>query len=292
MTVSQIEAALDGRIAVVTGANSGVGRSAARRLAEAGARVVMVCRNRTRGERAAAEVGAAAAAGTVELEMTDLSDLVAVRALASRLLDRFPRIDVLVNNAGVYRGSRESSPQGFEVTMATNHLGHFALTLELLGPLRAGWGRIVNVSSDGHRRGDLRRAGLEAILRGEAWKGGLQAYCDSKLANVLFSFELARRYGADGLSANALHPGVLATRIWNQSNHPLSVLMRAFKPLMKSPDVGGKAVFRLAADPELEGVTARYFNGEIEAKASPAARDEDLAAALWETSWRLTRPAA
>jgi len=172
--------------------------------------------------------------------------------------------------------------------MATNHLGPFLLTNLLLERLKAARGRIVNVSSQVHHSGDLRRAPLEAIIRGDDWKGGLKAYSDSKLANVLFTFELARRCGRWGGTANALHPGVLATRIWNKSASPISVLMRLFKPMMKSPSVGGRAVFRLAADPDLAKTTGRYFNVETEARAQPLAYDEDLARNLWETSERLT----
>ena len=170
--------------------------------------------------------------------------------------------------------------------MATNHVGHFRLTLRLLDRLKAGEGRVVNVSSDGHRRGNLRRAPLERILRGEVRYRSFQAYCDSKLANVLFTHELVRRYGDDGITSNALHPGTLSTRIWNQNRNPASLLMRLFKPFMGEPEVGGRAVFRLAADPDLVDVTGRYFNVEEETRAAPQAYDEELARELWELSAR------
>jgi len=279
---------LGGMITIVTGANSGVGRSATELLAGAGAHVVMVCRDPERGATARDAVRAATGSDAVGLELADVSNLEDVRGLASRLRDRFERLDILVNNAGVWQSRLERTPAGHEVTMATNHLGPFLLTTLLMERLSAGRGRIVNVSSQAHHSGDLRRAPLEAILRGDAWKGGLKAYSDSKLANVLFTLELARRYGTDGITANALHPGVLATRIWNKSASPISLLMRLFKPMMKSPSVGGHAVFRLAADPELAEMTGRYFNVETEARAQPLAYDEDLARELWETSERLT----
>jgi NAD(P)-dependent dehydrogenase (short-subunit alcohol dehydrogenase family) len=271
-------------IAVVTGANAGIGQSTTELLAGAGWSVVMVSRDRERGEKALAAVQRLAGADRVQLEIADMSSGESVRALAARLADRLDRLDALVNNAGVYRARRERTADGLEVTMATNHMGHFRLTLELLDLLRAGEGRVVNVSSDGHRRGDLRRAPLERILKGEERYRSFQAYCDSKLANVLFTHELVRRHGGDGIISNALHPGTLSTRIWNQNHNPASLMMRVFKPFMAKPDVGGRAVFRLAADPDLAEVTGRYFNVEQETRAAPQAYDEDLAAELWELS--------
>ncbi len=276
----------EGQTAIVTGANSGVGRSATELLAASGARVVMVCRSPERGERARDAIAGSGLPGGVELEITDLADLSQVRALADRLAARLDRLDILVNNAGVWSERRKFSPDGFELTFATNHLAHFLLTLRLLDALRAGRGRVINVSSEGHRRGKLRRASLEEIARGEAWGGGVQAYGDSKLANVLFTFELARRHGGEGITANALHPGVLATRIWNQSVGPISLLMRPMKLFMAKPAVGGKAVLRLAS-PDMDGVSGRYFEIEKEAEPQPQARDEALARELWELSERL-----
>ena len=186
---------LTGQTAVVTGANAGVGRSATEMLLRAGAHVTMVCRSRERGERALAELREASAAGSasphpqIALEIADLSRQADVRAAAGRIADRHPAIDILVNNAGVSQMRPVLSANGFELTFATNHLGHFLLTHLLLEPLEAGRGRIVNVSSRGHRGGDLRRASLDDIARGRAWKGPLQAYADSKLATILFTFE-------------------------------------------------------------------------------------------------------
>ncbi len=278
----------DPSTAVVTGANSGIGKSAAELLVRSGAQVVMVCRSEERGAKARAELARAAPEAALDLELADLSDFDSVRRLADRLLGTHERIDVLINNAGVFRGRLERTGAGLERTFATNHLGHFLLTRLLSDPLRAGQARVVNVSSNGHRSGDLKRAPLEEIARGDAWAGGVQAYGDSKLANVLFTFELARRAAEDGITTNALHPGVLATRIWNQNPWHVSQVMRLFKPFMGRAAVGGKAVYRLAAAPELEGVTGRYFHVEKEAEAAPQAHDEELARELWELSERLT----
>lgn len=278
---------LEGRAVVVTGANSGVGRSLSELLIDAGAHVVMVCRDQTRGASALDALTRRPASGTAELEIADLADFESVRALGERLR-RFDAIEALVNNAGVWRTRREKNPAGLELTMATNHLGHFLLTDFLLEGLRAGGRRIVNVSSGAHRRGDLNRAPVDEIISGEAWKGGLQAYSDSKLANVLFSAELVRRYGGSGLIANSLHPGVLRTGIWNKTHNPLTLLMRLFKPAMGSPAVGGRAILRLLVDPALSDVTDSYFDVEEISEVQPQGRDQRIARDLWDASARLT----
>ncbi len=301
---------LKGRVAVVTGANSGVGRSVAEMLLEAGAHVAMVCRNRQRGERALAELRAGARAsgprsvqgepaggggarpetgGSVELELADLSRQKDVRDLAGRLAARLPAIDVLVNNAGVAQAGCVRSPEGFELTFATNHLGHFLLTRLLRDRLQAGRGRVVNVSSRGHRSGDLRRAGLEDIARGRAWRGSLQAYADSKLANVLFTVEAARRWSSLGIAADAVHPGVLATEIWKKTPLAVRLSIRPLTWFMAGPDVGGRAVMNLVAPPSGEEATGRYFHVRREEAPSAQARDDSLARELWERSAEWTR---
>ncbi|MDE0073240.1 MAG: SDR family NAD(P)-dependent oxidoreductase [Gammaproteobacteria bacterium] len=281
---------LKGQVAIVTGANSGVGRSATEMLLQAGAHVTMVCRSRERGERALTELGGSAAAGPrIELELADLSRQEDVRDLAERLAARLPAIDILVNNAGVTRPHCVHSPEGFELTFATNHLGHFLLTRLLRERLESGRGRIVNVSSRGHQSGDLRRAGLEDIARGRAWEGALQAYADSKLANVLFTSETARRWGTRGVTANAVHPGVLATEIWKKTSLAARLLILPFTWFMASPDVGGKAVMNLVEDPSRDNVTGRYFHVQREESPSAQARDEALACELWERSVEWTR---
>lgn len=274
--------------AVVTGANSGVGRSATELLASAGASVVMVCRSEERGRAALEAVRRKSSDSRVRLEVANLSSLSSVGELASRLRDRAGPIDALVNNAGAYRARREVSEDGFEMTMAVNHLGHFALTHLLLQPLADAGGRVISVSSDGHRSGDLKRAPLEDILMGRLPFSGLKAYADSKLANVLFAFELSRRMGQAGISAAALHPGVLSTRIWNQNLDPLSLMMRTFKPFMKRPSTGGKAVCRLALERPADEIDGRYFHVEKESRAADQAYDLTLAEELWTTSARLT----
>ena len=274
---------LTGRSAIVTGANSGVGRSATELLLAAGAEVTLVCRDRTRGEQALAEVGRAYPGAAATLELADLASWAAVRRLADRLGRRLHRIDVLVNNAGGPNDRMTTTDEGFEHTFAANHLGHFLLTNLLLERLHNG-GRIVNVSSEGHRMGDLRRAPLEQIARGGAWRGGFQAYADAKLANVLFTLESARRWELHGLAVNALHPGALATRIWNRYHGPAGLILRLLKPFLRNPEVGGKAVVGLVRQSGPGGVSGRYFRVGRESTPQPQAGDRDLAGCLWECS--------
>ncbi len=277
-----------GSICVVTGASSGVGKATAQRLARAGASVVMVSRHPERARRSFEEVRDIGGDSDISLEVADLGSMSSVRRLGTTLADRLDRIDLLINNAGIYRGRRGVTEDGFEATMATNHLGHFLLTRLLVDPLRAGAGHIVNVSSDGHRSADLRRAPMEDILRGAARYRGLQAYCDSKLANVLFTFEWARRMKHTGVTANALHPGVLATQIWNQNWNPLSLFMRIFKPFMGRPARGARAVLHVAEVSDMESVNGQYFHGKKSRSAMGQAYDDALAAELWDLSEKLT----
>ena len=274
---------LTGRVAVVTGANSGVGRSATELLLDAGAEVTLVCRDRARGGQALSEIERSRTGAAATLELADLSSPDSVRGLASRLNDRLDRIDILVNNAGLALDRLQTTAEGFELTFATCHLGHFLLTNLLLERLRDG-GRIVNVSSTAHRMGDLLRAPLEEIARGRAWKGGFPAYCDAKLANVLFTAESARRWNGHGIAANAVHPGVLATNIWNRNHGMMALLMRAITVFMRPADVGGTAVLELIRRSEPGRVSGRYFHVRAERPPQPQAADPDLARDLWERS--------
>jgi NAD(P)-dependent dehydrogenase (short-subunit alcohol dehydrogenase family) len=272
---------------VVTGANSGVGFEAARSLARLGAQVVMVCRSRERGEVAREKIRRSTPSARLRLEITDLGRLSEVRELGSTLLSDLPAIHALVNNAGVYRGRLERTEDGYERTFAVNHLSHFLLTQLLLPRLLAEGGRVINVSSDGHRRSELSPESLEEVARGRRAYNGVVAYCDSKLANVLFANELARRYQASELAACSMHPGVLATRIWNQDLTLFSGFMSLFKPFMGRPTVGGAAVTFLARE-QAEGIHGRYFHKQKEVAAAPLAHDARLARSLWELSLELT----
>lgn len=280
----------DAPVDVVTGANSGIGEAATRELARRGRRVIMLCRDRERGEIARDGIAADVPGAGLELVLADLADFGAVRRAAREIRERAPRLDSLVANAGLFLHRRRITGEGFEATMAVNHLGHFLLTGLLLPKLRESGGRVVVVSSDAHRHGDLRRAPPDAILRGEGDYSGMRAYSDSKLANLLFARELARREeeAGTGVTVTALHPGMLATSIWDRNDNLLSRLMRLFKPFMGSAEKGGDAVARLAADPEQERVTGRYHDGVDPAEPSEQARDRELARRLWDASMEAT----
>lgn len=271
-------------LAVVTGANSGVGFHTTRALVEDGWRVLMVCRSRERGEQAKAGIEEEFDDARLELALHDLSRLDEVEALADELARR-DRIDALVNNAGLYRAALERTEDGFETTMGVNHVAHLLLTLKLADLLRRPGVRIVNVASEGHRSARLSRAPLRDILRGEQPRyGGVQAYADSKLANVLFTRELVRRWGGDGVISLSLHPGVLSTRIWDNTKSVLRLLSLAIRPFMDPPDVGGKATAACVTDEGLAEDNGAYLKKFKVVPASPEADDADLARELWEVT--------
>ena len=191
-----------------------------------------------------------------------------------------------MNNAGVYRAQLEFSADGFEMTMAVNHLAHFHLTRLLMPLLLESGGRVVNVSSAAHRRGSLATANLEEAFRRPRRYDGWKVYSDSKLANILFTHAFAHRFSASEVPACSLHPGVLATRIWNQNRNPVSLLMVLFKPLMGKAAVGGEAVLKACTSPPDE-IHGRYFDKDREAVPRLASDSMKTADALWELSERL-----
>jgi NAD(P)-dependent dehydrogenase (short-subunit alcohol dehydrogenase family) len=280
----------DRKLATITGANSGVGLETARCLVQSGWAVVLVCRSEERGSRAMAELRSDAPGAELHLEVCDLGVLDDVRALVGRLeswLDQHDReLHALVNNAGVYRARLERTPDGFEMTMAVNHLSHFLVTLLLEPRLRRSGVRIVNVASEGHRRGKLGRRSLEHVLRGHGSYGGVQAYCDSKLANVLFTEELQRRWGRDGVAVASVHPGMLSTAIWDRNNTPLMWIMRLMKPFMSPPSEGGSAVARLLDDVPLDALKGAYFNRDESVSAGSPDDGGVLARQMWDASER------
>ena len=278
-----------GKTVLVTGASAGIGAVTVRRLAAMGATVAAVGRDRDRTdalvERARAETPGAAVDGL----LADLSSQVGVRRLADEVLDRYPRLDVLVNNAGAIFFGRQESVDGVEMTFALNHLGYFLLTGLLLERLKASApARVVNVSSAAHRRGRIDFDDLQS-RRGY---GGWAAYSNSKLANLLFTYELARRLEGTGVTVNALHPGLVATR-FGANNGWLSRALRQLANLFSiSAEEGARTVVYLASSPDVEGVTGKYFVRERAAKSIPASHDGEAAARLWRVSEELTGASA
>jgi NAD(P)-dependent dehydrogenase (short-subunit alcohol dehydrogenase family) len=279
--MAEESARMAGRVVVVTGANAGIGKAAALALARMGARVGMVSRSRERGEAARAEVVRESGSAAVDLFLADLSAQAEVRRLAAEIRERCGRLDVLVNNAAVYTRERTLSPDGIELQFAVNHLAPFLLTNLLLDLLeRSAPARVVTVSSEAHRPVRLNWDDLQ----GERRYLGLRAYGTAKLANLLFTRELARRMAGTGVTANAVHPGVVGTELLFGGWGPLRLLRR----FMRTPEQGARVVVRLASARELEGVTGRYFRDEREIRPSAAALDDEAARRLWRLSAELT----
>jgi NAD(P)-dependent dehydrogenase (short-subunit alcohol dehydrogenase family) len=270
---------LAGRLIVVTGANTGIGRSAAEQLAARGASVVLACRSEAR-TRSALEAIRARGAGDARFIPIDLASLASVRECAARIDALGRPVDVLVNNAGL-AGHRGLTRDGFEITFGTNHVGHFLLTM-LLAPalLRSlGGARIVNVSSQAHA--SAKGIDFGGVRRTTASITGLPEYAVSKLANVLFTAELARRLGPSGPHAYALHPGVVATDAWRRIPWPIRPLM---KMRMMSSEEGARTTIYCATSHEVAEDTGFYYDACRRKEPSVVADDADLARRLWEKS--------
>lgn len=280
--------AMEGKTCLVTGANRGIGRVVAEGLADRGATVVMVCRDRGRGEGACAEIRSATGNPRVACLVGDLAVQSDVRRVASEFKEGHEALHVLVNNAGAFFPKRVLTEDGIEATFAVNHLGYFLLTRLLADRLEAGApSRIVNVASEAHRRcPDLEDPQSEARYR------GFRAYCQSKLANVLFTYELARRLGGTDVTANCLAPGIVRTGMLRDIVGA-NLLLRPFRfllrPITVSVEEGADTVLYLAASPEVAGITGKYFVRRKPVKSSDFSYDEIAANQLWEMSAKLTR---
>ena len=266
---------------LVTGANAGIGRATATELARMGMRVLMACRSVERGAEAQAAVMAEFPGASTELLIADLSSGEGVRSLAAQTLQRTNRLDVLVNNAGVFTRDYLPTVDGLETQFAVNHLAPFLLTHLLRDLLvKSAPARVVTVSSEAHKRGQIRWDDLQ----GDRQYSGSQAYSQSKLANLLFNRELARRLGGTGVTANTLYPGVIGTELLFTGFAPL----RFLRPFLKKPDAGARTSVFLASAPGVERLTGLYFIDLEPARPSPAARDDGAARRLWRISAELT----
>ncbi len=279
---------LQGKTVLITGATSGIGAAAARGIARTGARTVLAGRNRNSCRLAAEAVRRATGNTNVDFLVGDLSSQREIRDLAEEFRGRFGSLDVLVNNAGAIFKRREISVDGLEMTFAVNHLAYFLLTLILLDLIRTSpAGRIIVVSSHAHEGAELDFNDLQS----EQKYSRLDAYGRSKLANLLFTYELARRLRGTGVTVNALTPGAVATGL-GSNNGWLKAKVRNLvflaKGSMITPEMGAKTIVYLAGSPEVQGVTGRYFREEKATPSSPASRDPDAAARLWEMSEQLT----
>jgi len=270
--------AVKGRTFLVTGANTGIGRATAAALARQGGRVYVASRSREKGEEAVAGIKSSTGSEAVWFLPLDLADLDSVRACASDFLARGEPLHVLINNGGV-AGARGITADGFELAFGVNHLGHFALTTALLDCLAASApARVVTVSSDAHYQ--AKGIDFEAVRRRTASVTGLPEYAVSKLSNVLFTEELARRLDGRGVTAYALHPGVVASDIWRRVPWPVRPLM---KLRMLTPEKGARTSLYCATSPDVADVNGRFYDKCAEREASAVATAE-LAGELWRRS--------
>jgi NAD(P)-dependent dehydrogenase (short-subunit alcohol dehydrogenase family) len=280
------EGPMGGQVCVVTGASSGIGKAASLVLAQFGAEIILVCRDKARGEAALAEVRDVATAGTARLEIADLSCMQEVRDLAGRLGGP-GRLDVLINNAGLVLGDRRITADGFEYTFALNHLAPFLLTNLLREKLAASApARVITVSSSAHQAARLDLADLQLAGHFDGWR----AYSNSKLANILFTTELARRLTGTGVTANCLHPGVASTGFGRDGSRALRLGLGLSRRFLRTPGQGADTVVYLASSPDVEGATGGYYVHRKLSTPSRAAQDQATARQLWEISAELTSP--
>ena len=270
---------------LVTGGTGGIGRATAVRLAAMGARVGITGRDPGRTQRAAAEVASEAGAGSVDAFAADLSSQAEVRRLADEVLETYPRLDVLVNNAGGFWSHRHLTADGLEHTFALNHLGPFLLTNLLLERLVASApARIVTVSSGAQSMGKI---DFDDLM-GERKYSGQTAYNQSKLANVMFTYELARRLAGTGVTATALHPGMTNTAFSAEDpSRAFAPLVKVMRPFMKTPDRGADTPVYLASAPEAEGLTGQYFANREAKVSNKSSYDSAAADRLWRVSAEL-----
>ena len=274
-----------GKVCMVTGANCGIGKATALGLASIGATVVMVCRSQERGEAALTEIKQKSSNERIFLLLADLASLAAIRRLAEDFKKQFSALHVLINNAGIIPRKRQVTVDGFETQFAVNHLAPFLLTNLLLDTLKSSApARIVTVSSDMHRGAtinfdDLQSAGSYRPVR---------VYSETKLANVLFTYELARKLQGTKVTANCLHPGVVATKLLADGIGIPRPLSSTTKLIGSSPEKGAKTSIYLAASPEVEGVSGKYFVRQKPVESSQISYDQNLAGRLWKESAELT----
>ncbi len=277
---------MQGKVCLVTGATSGIGLITAQALAQGGAQVVLVGRDATRGANSVEQIKQATGNDAVELLLADLSSQADIATLAQTFQQRYERLDVLVNNAGAIFTERQVSLDGFEMTFALNHLGYFLLTFLLLDMLKASAPcRIVNVASSAHRRGRIHLDDLQ----GERTFGGWRAYCQSKLANIMFTYELANRLKDTQVTANVLHPGFVASRFGHNNLGIKAQFIRAAQVFAISSEKGAETMIYLGTSPEVEGVSGKYFVNKREVRSSARSYDAAVTKALWQRSEAMTK---
>jgi NAD(P)-dependent dehydrogenase (short-subunit alcohol dehydrogenase family) len=273
------------RICLVTGATAGIGQVTAQALAQQGATVIAIGRDAEKAARTVAHIQRETSNPNVQWLLADLSVQAQVRRLAREFKERYARLDVLINNAGAIFFRRQLSADGIEMSLTVNHLSAFLLTHLLLETLRASApARVVNVASTSHRGARIDFEDLE----GERKYRGMRAYGQSKLAMILFTYELARRLEGTGVTVNALHPGFVATNIGQNNSRLIKLVSPLLKLIARRPEEGAQTSIHLATSPEVEGVTGKYFVDNKAVPSDPASYDEEVAKRLWEISAAMT----
>jgi NAD(P)-dependent dehydrogenase (short-subunit alcohol dehydrogenase family) len=278
---------MNGKVVLITGGTNGIGKIAAQELAKQGATVVIVGRNAEKTRTTVEDIRAQSGSGSVESLLADLSSLAEVRRLANEFRQRHQRLDVLINNAGAYFAQRGETVDGFERTFALNHLSYFLLTNLLIDLLEASVpSRIINVASDAHQGAKLNFDDLQNT--DDYGRTGFRAYGQSKLANILFSYALARRLDGTGVTVNALHPGLVATGFGHNNGGLASIFMRLMSRFSLTPEQGAETIVYLATAPEVEGVTGKYWTKNKAVGSSKASYDEAAQKRLWDVSAAMT----
>ena len=265
-----------GRVCLITGASGGLGKSTALGLARLGATVVMACRDEARGEADRAEIETASGNSSVRLMLLDLSSQQSVREMASHFKAQNKQLDVLINNASVFKGKRTLTPDGLETMFATNHLGHFLLTNLLLDELKASpEARVINIAAPSTTKLNF------DDLQGERKFSALSAFGASKMCNLLFTYELARWLASTKVTANALHPGLMKSNLMSEASAPIRWLTRL---LSTTPERASASLLYLASSPKVAGVTGKFFKGTKIGSSSAYSRDENVQRRLWDVS--------
>ncbi len=275
---------MEGKICIITGANSGIGKATAIGLAKMNATLVMLCRDKERGESAQNEIMELTGNKNVDLFLCDLSSLKEIRNFATEFKSKYKNLHVLINNAGVMLSKKDFSVDGFEMNFAVNHLAPFLLTNLLLDILKkSAPSRIINVGSAAHRMGKI---DFEDLQR-ENKKGRLMGlYGNSKLAMTLVSYELSRILEGSNVTVNVLHPGLINTNLGRDRSSTSKGFASKF---FKSPEIGAKTSIFLASSPEVEGITGKYFTKKKEKESSKKSYNEEYAKRLWEISLEMTK---
>jgi retinol dehydrogenase-14 len=276
---------MGGKTALITGGTSGIGKATAVALAAMGANVVVVGRNPERGLTALRDIKAQSHSESVELMLADLSVQSEVRRLADEFLERHDRLDVLANNAGLVQSKRTETTDGIETTLAINHLAPFLLTNLLLDRLKENApSRVITVSSEAQRWGNIDFDDMQSTRK----YSGFPVYGMTKLANIMFTYELADRLKGTFVTANCLHPGAVSTNFGKNNAGPMALFFRVAKPFMRSPEQGADSLIWLASSADVDGVSGRYFSDRKEIEAKEVAHDEGARRRLWEISEELT----